>query len=115
MDHADAPVRRRNSDASSERSEDEDRFPADVANGLGYTQRPHEAFPPRHSTGHTTPGHVVGRPLQDSPKNEDVKLPPEIARTEHTKFPDIVSKVRRCWRAKLGLTGFCLLGRMHFK
>lgn len=73
------PIRRRMSDASSMESENEDAFgPPDVENSAGYRSPP-------HSTGHLTPGHVVGRPLHDSPKHEHhIPLPSAPA----TSFQD---------------------------
>lgn len=89
----DAPLRRRNSDASSDRELEEEGLPPDVSNHFGFSSPPHEAFSPTHSTGHMTPGHVVGKPLHDSPKREHVQLPPDVG-DNNQNLPDIVNKVR---------------------
>ena len=90
---ADAPLRRRNSDASSDKSFEEEALPPDVPNNFGFGSPPPEAFSPTHSTGHMTPGHVVGKPLHESPKHEHVQLPPDVADNK-VNLPDIVNKVR---------------------
>ena len=70
-----AVLNRRLSDEYSQRSSDNDveDIPPDVA---AFRDRQlYGDLSPTHATGHTTPGHVVGRPIHDSPEHTHHELP----------------------------------------
>jgi hypothetical protein len=87
-------MKRRLSDEYSLRSEDNDveEVPPDVSAFLDMQK--HGGFSPTHEIGHLTPGHVVGRPIHESPEHSHHELPPEFSTTRDTsQFQDGASKV----------------------
>jgi len=70
-----AVLKRRLSDEYSQRSSDNDfkDIPPDVA---AFRDRQlYGDLSPTHATGHTTPGHVVGKPIHDPPEHTHHELP----------------------------------------
>jgi hypothetical protein len=86
-------MKRRLSDEYSLRSEDNDieEAPPDVSAFLD--RQKHGGLSPTHETGHLTPGHVVGRPIHESPEHSHHELPPEVPTNRTSQFQDEVSKV----------------------
>jgi hypothetical protein len=93
MDNMETTMKRRLSDEYSQRSEDNDveDVPVDVA--AFRDMQNHGDFSPTHETGHMTPGHVVGKPIHESPEHNHHELPPEIPTTHTSQFQDAVLKV----------------------
>ncbi|KIM32024.1 hypothetical protein M408DRAFT_327383 [Serendipita vermifera MAFF 305830] len=94
MENMETTLKRRLSDEYSQRSSDNDieDVPADVA--AYRDMQKHGGFSPTHERGHTTPGHIVGRPIHDSPQHHHQELPAETPPLTHLEqFQEAVLKV----------------------
>jgi hypothetical protein len=93
MDDMEVTMKRRLSDEYSLRSEDNDMedVPADVK--MFQDMQKHGGFSPTHETGHTTPGHIVGKPIHESPEQHHRQLPSGIPTTRASQFQEAVLKV----------------------